>query len=54
MKIIATKKNKTEKVIFDYPDMSEKEAKKRAKDHIRELTKSETGKRMWGWKFKVQ
>lgn len=54
MKIIAIKKNSEHKVVFDYPDMTEKEAIQRAKTHTRETTKSRTGKRLWGWKFKAQ
>lgn len=54
MQIIATKKNRDDDMIFNYTDMSKKQALKRAKDEVRELIQSITGKRMWGWKFKVK
>ena len=54
MQIIASKKNSDDDIIFYYSDMSEKQALKRAKDEIRELIKSDKGKRMWGWTFKVK
>ena len=53
-KVIATKKNREDDIIFNYFDMSKKQALKRAKDDVRELIKSRTGKRMWGWTFKVK
>ena len=50
MTIIAEKKNCEDRVIFNYPDLTEKQALKRAKAHIAGLMT----KRPWGWTYKVK
>lgn len=54
MEIIATKKNTEDNIIFYYSDMLEKQALLRAKKEIRDIIKSRTGKRPYGWTFKVK
>lgn len=51
MKVTAEKKNRQYRVIFNYPDLTEKEALARATAEITDLTKN---KRPWGWTFKVK
>lgn len=46
-KIIASKKNR-ENVIFNLPEMTEQEAIKHAKDHMRRTVKNNLKKRLWG------
>ena len=50
MTITAEKKNCQYRVVFEYPDLNEKQAIARARAHIKDLMK----KRPWGWKYKVK
>ena len=53
-KVTATKKNRIDEVILNYPDLNEKQSLQRAKEYIRKISRDNLKKRPYGWTYKIK
>ena len=53
-KVTVTKKNRTDEVVLNYPDLNKKQSLQRVKEYIREVIMERIKKRPYGWTYKVK